>query len=124
MGYDFLKSNAKAPVIYSVYVDRSSRRETVDVGETPVRREISRLGIGVSARLLTNSANEEAHTYFGAGIGSYTFKNGASTSQFGGKVFVGHELGGGLFAEADYTFISKVNGVDPGGWGVRAGFRF
>lgn len=125
VGYDFLKSKDKAPLIYSIFIDRSSRRETFDIGEGgTIRRDVSRLGIGLTARLLTSSANDKARSYFGAGIGSYTFKNGASKSKFGGKVFVGHELNNGLFVEADYTLLSKINGTDPGGIGLRAGLRF
>lgn len=124
LGYDFLKSKDKAPTIYNVYVDYNSRRVTVPVGEGTERRDVSRTGIGVSARFLTDSANNAARSYYGAGIGSYTVKNGTSKSNLGGKAFVGHELNSGVFAEADYTFIAKVNGTDPSGWSARVGFRF
>jgi hypothetical protein len=124
IGYDFLKSKDKAPLIYNLYVDYNSRRMNVAVGEGTERRDVSRTGIGVSARLLTHSADNEARSYYGAGVGSYTVKNGTSKSNFGAKAFVGHELNSGIFAEADYTLISKVNGTDPSGWSLRAGFRF
>lgn len=124
VGYDVLKSKDKAPIIYNLYVDYSSRRETVGVGESPERRDVSRTGVGVSVRLMTDSANNRARSYYGAGVGSYTVKSGVSKSNLGGKAFAGHEHNSGVFVEADYTLIAKVNGTDPSGWSVRAGYRF
>ena len=137
VSYDFMKSTSSMPAIYSVYVDYNER-DDVSFGSTEgsqgerqgrdidlgVERKLSRTGIGVAARFLTSSADDAAHAYYGAGIGSYSVKFRGTDSKIGGKIFGGYELNNGWFGELDYTLIPKINGIDVSGLGLRAGYRF
>lgn len=99
---------------YSVYVDTNSKRRN---GVTN-----SLTGVGVSLRL--ENAGTDGHFYRGVGLGLYTIKAGATRSRMGGKLFVGYERKEGVFAEAGYTLIPKVSGVNASGLGLSLGYRF
>ncbi|MGC4046867.1 MAG: hypothetical protein QM758_23985 [Armatimonas sp.] len=114
--YDLALKSQKSSAKYSVYVDTNSKRRN---GVTN-----SLTGFGASIRLEDNDGKSGGHLYRGAGLGLYTIKAGATRSRMGGKLFVGYERKEGVFAEADYTLIPKVSGVNASGLGLSLGYRF
>jgi len=66
--------------------------------------------------------------YAGAGVGAYLvrFSDDVSTeskTKFGANVFVGFAAKDYLL-ELKYHFVSKIEGVKPGGFALMAGYRF
>ena len=126
LSYDVAKSKATNPALYQVYFDYATKKKD--------GLEFRVLGIGPAVKFLLAPATAKAQPFVGAGIGYYNAKisaslgNGVSVSEsksrFGGKVFAGYQLKGGFFGEADYTYVSEIEGTKPGGFGLRAGYRF
>jgi len=116
VGYDFSKSTAKNPSVYGVYLDYNSKKSA---GVTT-----SLTGIGVSSRFYLDSANKAGKPYASVGVGSYTFKSGASSSKLGAKLELGYELNDGFLVSLDYTASQKVAGKNTGGTNFRIGYRF
>ncbi|WP_309709241.1 hypothetical protein [Armatimonas sp.] len=116
VGYDFMKTSATNPTVYSVFIDTNSKKTG---GVTT-----SLTGVGVSGRFYLESANAAGKPYATVGVGSYTFKSGASKSVIGGKLGIGYELNNGWLGELDYTTTQKVGSKDAGGMGFRIGYRF
>lgn len=116
IGYDFTKSAATNPTVYGIYVDYA--------GKKIAGVNTSLTGVGVSGRFYLESANASGKPYGLVGLGSYTFKSGASQSKLGGKLGIGYELNNGFLGEIDYTTTQKIGGKDPGGTNLRIGYRF
>jgi hypothetical protein len=125
VSYDFLKTNMANPVTVGVYLDGATNSRKKD----GVDRRLSYVGIGPSARYFFTPVTASSRIYGGLGVGAY-FTNaevaGESENKtlFGGKVLAGIESGQGIFGELDYTFISKIIGVEPGGFNLSIGYRF
>jgi len=64
--------------------------------------------------------------YIEGGLGYYNVKvgGGGTKSRIGGKVALGYESPIGIFGEAEYDIITKVNGYDPSGYRLNIGYRF
>lgn len=129
LSYDFAKSKSTSPVLYQLYFDYTERKKTYDGVDVTGRL----LGVGPAAKFLLGSATSEAQPYVGIGIGYYDTKIAASDGgvtisrsegRFGGKLFAGYQLKSGFFGEADYTYVSEIDGTQPGGVGLRLGYRF
>jgi hypothetical protein len=101
---------------YSLYFDSNSKKRN------GVSSSLS--GLGVALRLDGRPEKADGGIYRGVGVGLYTIKAGASRSRLGGKAFVGYERKEGVFVEAGYTFVPKINGVDASGLGLALGYRF
>jgi hypothetical protein len=116
VSYDLALKKQSIGSNYSIYFDSNSKRRN---GVTS-----SLTGLGISLRLNNNNPKADGGVYRGAGLGLYTIKAGASRSRMGGKLFVGYERKEGVFAEAGYTLVPKINGVDASGLGLSLGYRF
>lgn len=121
VGYDFGKTTATAPTVYSFYLDGATRSRGDD--------RLTYNGIGVGLRRYFTPALLPTRFYAGAGIGGYLVNSRRANDsnndfKFGGKLLAGAELNGGLFGEVDYTLISSVKGYTPQGFNVSLGYRF
>lgn len=112
--YDFTKSAATQPTLFNVYADYQGKGSQ------------HYFGGGVGMKYIIGTPLAPSVPYVGAGLGIYgTHVAGSSDkTSLGGKVLAGYQFNGGYFAEADYTILSKNNGVNPGGFGLALGYRF
>jgi hypothetical protein len=101
---------------YSLYLDTNSKRTA---GVTS-----SLTGFGLSMRLDSTAPKADGGLYRGVGVGLYTIKAGASRSRLGGKAFIGYERKEGVFVEAGYTLVPKINQFNASGLGLSLGYRF
>jgi hypothetical protein len=70
----------------------------------------------------------KGETYYGAGLGAYFVRfsddvDTESKTKFGANVFVGYGDKDWLL-ELKYHFVSKIEGVRPGGFALMAGYKF
>ncbi len=101
---------------YSLYLDTNSRRTA---GTTS-----SLTGFGLAMRLDSHAPKADGGLYRGVGVGLYTIKAGASRSRLGGKAFLGYERKEGVFVEASYTLVPKINQLNASGLGLSLGYHF
>lgn len=138
--YEFSQTTGPSPTLVGIYLDYVNGSRRSDTFE--VTQKYRHYAIGLSAReLLSNSASGGAYIGIGAGYYNISITSAAvvpstvssgtvyepvsnSYKQLGGKFFAGYELKVGLFAEADYTYIKKVEGTDVGGYEARIGIHF
>jgi hypothetical protein len=140
LAYDFAKTKATTPVIFSGYFDYVFEKSRT---ENNVEGKLSNFGVGVAARFLfTPPTAPTGQPYAELGLGYYNVMaklrgtvNGVNidedenTGRFGGKVALGYQLNNGLFGEFEYTLIDKVrllgsDNFDPSGFKASIGYRF
>ena len=117
--YDFGKTKATNPLVYSAYLD-GLYKKTHGV-------KLSIFGIGAQGRYLLAPADSKSGVpYLGAGVGVYFLKAdpGQSKTRVGGKLLAGYELTNGLLGELEYNIIGEVEGTSFNTFGVRLGYRF
>jgi hypothetical protein len=116
LSYDLKRSsNGNAMMAYGVYLDSAFREKNGN--------RVNAYGIGAFARW------ETSQFYYGLGAGiyfaDYDFPSLTETdNRFGGKAFVGFNVGQSSFFEVGYNWIGKKNDVDPSGWSATFGFKF
>jgi len=121
ISYDFAKTQAVNPTVFGAYVDYFGK------SDNGIRLNV--FAIGPQAKFYFSPATAPSKFYGGVGVGYYSINargGGASETKgrIGGKLMLGYEFQGGFLAEADYNFISEVQGVNPSGAGLRLGYRF
>jgi hypothetical protein len=109
--YDFGKTKATNPLVYSAYADYYTKDGS------------SLWGLGGSVRGYFTPAVSATRVYGGLGLGAYIFDpdGGSTKTNFGGKLFAGVEFNQGFFGEIDYTYPGDS---DADGIGASIGFRF
>jgi len=123
VSYDVFKTKATNPLIVSAYLDGYNKSKSGN--------RINMVSIGPAVRYYFNPVVEAPTRFYGgAGLGAYFLNLKASDGEsenktkFGGKIFGGLEFGPGFFGEIDYTFISKIEDFNPGGFDLQIGYRF
>ncbi|MBV9850729.1 MAG: outer membrane beta-barrel protein [Armatimonadetes bacterium] len=133
--YAFAKTTSTNPLLTSGYVDYA--------GSSGNGNNASLIGIGVAARDYFTTAATGANAvgsgtsvnpYAGAGIGVYIAHGSGSGSsvtstQLGGKVFLGAELNTGPFIEVGYDIVPKSfsvagSSIRADGFDASVGYRF
>lgn len=120
LDYALAKTTSDTPALPSVYFDYEGGASN---------GHIDSFGLGAAIRTLTTSADNRFTPYVGAGAGVYYEDgnhNGNSDTNvgIGAKVFVGENIGQGLFVEGNYQFLPSTAGINPSGFGVQLGYRF
>ncbi|MDX1932801.1 MAG: outer membrane beta-barrel protein [Capsulimonadales bacterium] len=119
--YDFGKTTAVNPIVYSGYFDGTTRSRS--------GARITYYSLGAQGRYYFNPVVDPVRTYAGGGLGIYLLNSTGSGDtdndfRLGGKLLGGLEFNNGFFAEADYTLIGSVRGTTPNGFNVALGYRF
>jgi opacity protein-like surface antigen len=133
VSYDFFKTNVANPITVGAYIDGATNSKK-NFGVTD---RLTYWGIGPVGRYYFTPVTSPVRIYGGAGVGAYfidlkssvsvdgvTYSASDNKDRFGGKLLAGVESGQGLFGELDYTFISKIEDTNPGGWNLGVGYRF
>lgn len=71
-----------------------------------------------------SGAEDEAKSYFLAGLGAIVIDAGDGDWTAGGLLGGGFNLGPNVLLEGRYTFGSKANGINPSAFGIYLGYRF
>ncbi len=97
-----------------------------DQSKSGGRLQIFDFGASVHFNLIPPALHIIGSPFVEAGLGYYSVKAGGgnTNNRLGGKVALGYELPFGVFGEAEYDVISKVNGYDPSGYRLNIGYRF
>lgn len=149
LSYDIARSHPKSNLIYQAYIDYAHHQSWGGGGATsfyPYSSYYDKstlLGVGPAVKLLLAPVTVSGQPYIGAGVGYYQARVPAyhiligysgeylgrglsgsrSAARLGGKVFAGYQVNTGFFWEADYTYVGEIEGLMPGGFGARLGFR-